>query len=755
MPRTAVEEERFQQLTALKTQRAVQQPLRTEAGNIPLGQFPAPSAATGGRTPAEEARFRELTAMKAGSRQASPESLIRIASQRLPIAIEDPSGVPSPKMLRARAEIDEARSQLRAQGKTDQQIDFAIQVQKRLDRPPIGRQLGAIAGTLVAGRAIPGPLDDATILASLLRTGAGIVGAGAGGAAGEAIQTGIDERRLIGKREALSAFAKEAAFEAGGRGVVGALKFGASGAIKQTVPEAAALIDDFAKVGGQFSPTELDRRFTLRVAEGFSRGSFGAAEIFQEFEEKQGAATVAFARNIIESIGEGIARETPQQIGETLASDITKPGGRIFNILDDLFKPLYDQLDDLTKSSIVKQTERISVPSSILDSTGKPIERMVERVIGERIKGTGVSTKSLKTFRAEIIAKNQRLVDVAKRTGKELPLVSPAGKIILDDIDRLPGTIGHADYRSFRTKVLKENRKLNRDADVSESMVKRISSITREELFSPNSVAGASPEAKRLHANITNLFAASEAALKETLPETLAKRLIKNPSSVVKEVIKPKNPKAVKLLRQSLVEPLSGQPSAEGKILWNQIRQAWLADAVEQATKEGVANPRVYNNILRKLGRETFNEMFPEKSIRNSVDKIQTLFNIAGKKPPSGLSLFSRGAQTVGAVKIWQGAKAGDIIGITTGGVMAVGPLAFAKLATTPGGIKALTLGFKIKPGASALVPNAVRMVKILQGIAIDEEKQRQSALKRKRERVRIAREPTLKQLRGFGGRGF
>ncbi len=716
----------------------------------------APAQSSSGLSPAEQTRRTALLAKKQRATQSDTDiqRLINAASQKLPVIFEDPTGAPSPRFRRIRTEISDARSQLKALGKTDQQIDFAIQVQKKLNRPPIGRQVGAIAGTLAVGALIPGPADEVAMLASLARTGAGIAGAGVGGGIGEAAQTALDERRLISGREFLSAFGKEAAFEATGRGVVSGLKFAASPLIKQTVPEAAALIDDFAKVGGQFSPTELDKRFSLRVAEGFSRGSFGAAEIFQEFEEKQGAATIAFARNIIESIGEGVARETPEQIGETLASDITKPGGRIFNILDDLFNPLYDRLDDLTKSSIVKRTAQISVPSTILDSSGKPIERMVTRVIGERIKGTGVSTNSLKVFRKEIVAKNQRLVDVAKRTGKELPLVSPAGKTILEDIDKLPEVVGHSDYRAFRTKVLKETRKLNRDIDVSESMVKRISSITREELLSPKSVAGASPEAKRLHANINNLFSKSQQALKETLPESLAKRLLKTPSNVVKEVIKP-NPKQVRLLRQSLEEPISGKPSAEGKILWNQIRQAWLAGAVEEATKEGVANPRLYNNILRKLGRETFNEMFPEKAVRESVDKIQTLFSVAGKRPPAGLSLFSRGAQTVGVVKVWQGAKAGDIIGITAGGVLSIGPLAFAKLATTPKGIKALTLGFKLKPGSSGLLPNAVRIIKILQAQAASEEGQRKAAERRKREQVRIGREPTLKQLRGFGGRGF
>ncbi len=660
---------------------------------------------------------------------------------------------------RVRSRIEQQREQafgeLQQRGFTPEQIDLTLQTQKILDRPKIGRPAGGIAGALtataIAGRIIPGPFDDAAILAALIATG----GAGAGGVTGEAIQTGIEEKRLIGTREALTAFATEAGTELAGRGLVRVGKFALSPFIRKTVPEAAALIDDYAKVGGSFSPTELDKRFTLNIAESFSRGSFGAKQIFQEFEEKQGRAVLAFADNIIESIGEGVARQTPEEIGQIFAEGITKPGGRILNLLDDLFKPLYDQLDELTKATIISETTQISVPSTILDETGKPIEKFITRVIGERIQGTGVSTASLKGFRAKIIAQNQRLVDIAKRTGKELPLVSPAGKAILNDIDNLPKFVGHSDYRAFRTKALKESRKLNRDIDVSESMIKQISSITRKELLDPKTVAGASPQAKRLHANVSNLFSTAQEGLKTTFPETLAKRLLRNPSSVIKEVFPSGNPKAIRLLRKSLVEPISGRPSAEGKILFNQLRQAWLADVVEQATKEGVAKPKVFNNLIRKLGKKSLREMFPDAKSFAGVKKIQSLFEGAGKGPPAGTSLFSRTAQVGGLALMYKSGKEGDFIGFTAGSVLAIGPLAFAKVATNPKGAKFLTSGFKMKPGASGLVPAAVRMIRLLKEINLKERKTILTQKKQQRQAGAALRTPTLEQLRGFGGRGF
>ena len=698
----------------------------------------------------------EIIKQEQSSQEIRVKQLFNQLRGSLPLSQQKLTGLPIQKeVLITEPQRQRAFQELQDLGFTSQQISLSLKTQKVLERPPIGRPAGgltgAIAATAIAGRFIPGPFDDAAILAAFIAAG----GAGVGGITGEAIQTGIEEKRLIGKREALNAFAIEAGTELGGRGFIRAGKFAISPFIKKTVPEAAALIDDFAKFGGNFSPTELDKRFSLSIAERFSRGSFGATEIFQEFEKRQGKAVFAFADSIIESIGEGIARQTPEQIGQAFAEGITRPGGRIFNLLDDLFKPLYDQLDDLTKSSIIKQTQRISVPSTILDETGRPVEKFVTKIIGERIKGTGVSTKSLKAFRAKLIAQNQRLVDVAKRTGKELPLISPAGKSILDDIDNLPEFVGHADYRAFRTKVLKESRKLNRDIDVSESMVKQVSSITRKELLDPGSVAGASPEAKRLHANLSNLFAKAQEGLETTFSEKLTERLLKNPSSVVKELFPNNNPTTIRTLRQSLIEPISGKPSAEGKILWNQLRQAWLSNAVDEATKEGIAKPKVFDKIIRKLGDKSLKEMFPEKQIFANVNKIQSIFDIAGQTPPTGASLFSRGSQIIGVGMMYNSGKEGDFIGFTTGTVLAIGPLAFAKLATSSQGVKFLTAGFKLKPGASGLVPNAVRMIRLLRSINKQENKQRLSEERRKSRQRRITREPTLSELRGFGGRGI
>lgn len=615
----------------------------------------------------------------------------------------------------------EAFRELQDLGFTREQIDLSLRTKKILDRPRIGRTVGGMVGpfaaTAIAGRAIPGPIDDAAILTYLIAAG----GAGTGGVAGEAIQTGIEEKRLIGRREALKAFAIEAGTEVGGRAVVGVGKLALSPFIRKVVPEAAALVDDFAKVGGTFSPSELDKRFSLRISEAFSRGSFGAKEIFQEFEEKQGRAVLAFADNIIESIGEGVARETPEKIGEIFAGDITRPGGRVFGILDDLFDPLYKQVDDLAHSQAQRAFRQVKAGGPAIRGISGKFQTAREL---QRLQLTPkVSTKTLKQFAKKHLATDTRL---------NSQFLSPAGRSKLTKVIEMSDEISFSDMRTLRSSFLKDTRKLARDVDQSEGIIKQLVGVTDKAIFDPKAAKNLSGEALNLLENTNRLYRAAQEGLKTTFSEKLAKRLLKNPSGVIKEVFPNNNPKAIRLLRKSLIEPISGKPSAEGKILWNQLRQAWLADAVDLASKEGVAKPKVFNNQLLKMGKKGLREMFPENSKMEGVKKIRTIFEIAGKTPPTGASLFSRGAQIGGLAMMYNSGKEGDFIGFTAGATLAVGPLAFAKLATNPRGIKFLTRGFKMKPGASGLVPLAVRMVKLVEQIAQTENRQRQTLEQRK-----------------------
>jgi len=580
-------------------------------------------------------------------------------------------------------------NQLSEQGLDPNSANFALQVMGKIKQPRYGRMAGGITGGIV-GPFLLGQIPPFTFLPEELLTIplTAAIGAGTLGTAGETIQTGIEEKRLISRREALKAFSTEVAFEAGGRYAVMGGKFIFSPFIKKIVPEAASLIDDYSKVGGQFSPSELDKRFSVRIAEGASRGSFGARDIWEEFEKKQANTARIYADNIIDSIADGVARETPSAIGEELAGDITRPGGRILKIFDDLVTPLYKQVDDLTKVATV-------------------------------------SPVKIKIFAKQQLALDKRLNGL---------YLSPSGRTEISKILDLPDRISFSDMRQLRSSFLGEVRKMARDTDKAQGIIKKISQLTDDALFDPAASKNLSPEALNLLKNTNKLYAAGKEGLKTTFSERLAKRLIANPSKVVAEAIPNKNPTAIMAMRKSLTEPISGRPSEEGKILWNKLRQAWLADVVDNSVSpEGIIKRNAFDNRLTRFGGEkALKELFPEPDKVAQVYKVRDLFRAVSSKPPSEPSLFIRGGQVGGVVMMYKGIIEGDALSFGVGGTLVFGPIAFAKLATHPIGVKLITLGFKVKPGSSELVPLAARMVNLLN--QINRKEQKQSKLRRQKE---------------------
>lgn len=617
-------------------------------------------------------------------------------------------------------------------GKTPQQIEFVSDVNKRLKPVPIGRTIGGIAGALALPAAInliPGfaalPEEAITIpmaLAKLGKAAAPIIGAGLGGGTGEAIQVATEEKRKITTGEFLKAFGTELAFEAAGRGAVRSLKFTFSPFIKRTIPEAAALAEDFAKFGGVLPPTALDKRFSLSVAEEISRGAFGARQVFEDLAQKNVTSAKVYASHFLDLMADGTVRLGPEQLGKEFAEGITRPRGRVFQMLDDLFTPLYKEFDEVAKSGQFGIRQVRTGEKPIRSVTGRFIPaKELQRVR----RPPSFSTKSLKTFAEKELKRDKRLNKL---------ILSPQGRSKFQKIVGLPDNVNAGDIRDLRSSFLKDVRKMARDANKDQALIKQIANITDDILFDPKAQRGLSNEASRLLRNTNNLYRASREGLQTTFAEDLGKRLVKNPSSVVKELFPRKNPTAIKNLRISLVEPIRGRPSAEGKRLWTQLRTAWFDDAVEEATKGEAVRPHIFDDIVRRQGKEAIAEMIPDATGKRQLRNIKDLLTAVSKKPAAGASLFIRGGQVGGLYLMYDGARSGDFLQVGTGGALVMGPYFFAKMAAHPLGSKLVRIGIRLKPGAGPLVPIAARLINLANKIDRDEFKR--AAIRKREERI-------------------
>lgn len=632
------------------------------------------------------------------------------------VPFADPPSIRLEELKRRRADL-----LLQQQGKSPQQIQFMLDVNRRTKPPAFGRTAGGITGALAVPAAInliPGfaalPEEIVTIPMALLKTAktiAPILGAGIGGGLGEAAQIKIEEDRLLSKEEFLKAFGTEAAFEAGGRAFVRGGKFAFSPFIKQSVPEAAAVIQEYSKAGGVLTPVQMDRRFSLSVAEEIAKGGFGGKQVFQDLAEKSGRTAVIYSDTLLDRMAGGVARLGPEQLGREFAEGITRPNGQVFRMLDDLFDPLYTQIDTLSR-------------------------------------GATVPTNDIVQFAKRQVATDDRLKGL---------FLSPTGRSKFQSAASLPDTLSFSDMRKLRSSFMRDTRKLARDVDQSEGLIKQLSKITNDVVRSPKAASGLTPEARRLWENTSRLYDTAQRGLKETFPEQLAKRLVKNPSSVTKELFPQNNPTAIRNLRKALVEPISGRPSAEGQAFWIQLRTSWFADAVEGATRGDVVKPNIFESALRRMGKPAINEMIPDAVGKKQLQTIRNLLKAMSRKPEGGASLFIRGGQVGGLFMLYNGTKEGDFLQVGAGGALVAGPRFFAKMAAHPLGSRLMASGIKLKPGATSLVPITARLINLARKIDRDaiRTEQRKIDIGQATRRVREAQKAIPRgqqfRLRGLG----
>ncbi len=605
------------------------------------------------------------------------------------------------------SKIKDLTDQLNKQGINNETIKTAQAIKVKVDAP----RYGSMAGGVVGGIALP---------AALGATGWGIpvaamIGAGFGGVAGEAAQTGMQEKRLSTPKELLHEFTVNALSEGVGRGVAKGIRAATKGlplvGVKQTVPEAAAVLEDYAKVGGVFTPKELDQRLILSAAEGASRGSFFSKEIWDGIEKKEGVAARAFANNIIDSIADRTALGNPTEIGQILAEGI-KPNGKIVKMLDEVVNPLYKQVDELANNKIVPKYEIINEATGLIDDTGKPIVRQVKKRVGTEMTGASVSTKQIKEFARQQLDNDARMNEL---------FLSESGRKQLRRIIDLPDKVGFTDMRGIRSSLLADVRTMARETDKSEGVVKTLAKLSDEAIFSPENVQKLPAEAQTLLRNTNALYKEGMNVLETTFSEKLLERLQKNPSNVVAEIFPKQNPTAIKAMREQLIKPFGKIDNPQGKVMWDRLRQEWLANAVEKSLSgEGkqIVKRGAFEKILSDMGEESVNEMFPDAASKKGVENIKNLFDAISRKPPAGLSLFVRHAQTAsGAYNIYRGAKENDYMQLTGGGMVLMSPYLFAKLASNQLGVKLLTAGMKAKPNSSELVPLTARLIRLAKQI--------------------------------------
>ena len=678
----------------------------------------------------------------------------------------------------------QAYAQLKGAGFNDDQIQTVLDIQKKIKpgfiesmKRNAGQTAGGIGGA-IAGAKIAGSLGQIPPLTALpeefvtIPVGAGI-GAFIGGGAGKAAQQTISPYESPSLRSFMKAGTEEAAYELGGRAVGGALK--ALPIFKKPVAETESGIAQkmFKEAGGFFTPAQRDKRLLVRASEQLSRGSFGGEQIFKEFNTKQVGQAIEVGDEIVKRIARDTLKD-PSTLGKELDNIFSLKGGTRYSLLDEFFDPLYKEVDSLTKSGIRPVTGTVQETTGLLDESGKPILKSVQKKIGEEFTGATVSTQGLKDFAKQTLEKNAMLLQEGEK-GKDV-LLTPQARTYLEGILSLKDKISFSGMRDLRSKLLKDVRKMSLDADQSEGMIKQISKLANDAIFDPRAAEGLTPEARRLLKNTNAVYASAGQLYDNSFIKEVSRKLSESPSSVIKTVYKDLDPERLRSIRNTLVSPvpkkygtgtqvrdvtkefrelrgkltgtkaerLISKNAAEGRNLWKQLNAAWLSDVIEKSynPSDGTINVRRIDKIFRDMPDETFKLMFPGEQGEAVKSQIKLFETISGNK--QGLSsLFGKGIEFAGSSGIGASLSAGSGIGIAANGALVLTPAAYARLATNPKATKLLTLGLKARKGSVKIAPIAARLIEILQK---DDEQAMLDAIK---EQKRIRRKETEKRYPG------
>lgn len=621
----------------------------------------------------------------------------------------------------------------------------------------IGRTAGGIGGGIggakagvVAGFAIGGP--PGAVIGGL---GGAAIGAGLFGFVGEDIQNTVEmvniarkanagerltfnERKLINRtEEELKAERRGAAIGEGFSELVGRVGIGALAKATRRpfasaiLPEVRELQGTFAKVGGQFSPAQLVEGSAAKsklgaffadfvdTLESVAENGFGGRGIFKRFRQnKQVLPYAKLIKSTADDIVKTTIRMTPEQKAVMLAD--------VLNNRKTVYKGM--------RNSLYRWARKANKGDDILVSI-EPLERFLNNTrrrvtgkLGRTEVGEGL-IKKLDDIIAQVKARG-KVRDVG--TGK---FVSGKQMTILEVEDMLVGL----------------NSELGALARAGDTPGKRIATVAKSIMTREAKKAekGLTPEVFRRLGVAKKFVREGQPIFEEQVIKTLLdgeKGLLKNPEILNKIVFPNAKPSQIQRVKDLVIGTSKLNRKANER-KWNNLAVGWLEDAIEGSKNaEGFFSPTRLKSQMDRLGgkiggkgNKSLDVMFGPATSKKIQDSIK-IGSILTSQTEGGGGLAIRLGQI--------GAVGGVVRG--TGGVRATAaailmlPSELALLMTSETGIKALTAGLKAKPGSAAAAAAAVRIASLLK-----------RSRKEKQKTAEARQRPTLKQQRGFRGRGF
>lgn len=680
-------------------------------------------------------------------------------------------------------------------------LNLAREVASRLKgglREEAGQMVGGTIGGIAAPVAVSALYPPA---APALLAGAGIIGAGIGGGAGEAIHQRVDPYKEASWSNVGWAVAEEAGSEALGAGIT-KLGSAAKGAAKATGRSAKRLVPPalrnrlgistarppkmirkphalMKEVGQEFAdrtragllPTQQTDLMRDEIVESMARGGWATRGIFQRFQQEQNEKAAQFAREKARETYQLMTKEAPGElpqhgIGQSLFDMIHSPtqgefgkgAGQLWESINETTGPIYEEIDRRLGSRFVTgYTYKgvAEVPTGILDANGQMVTRSVPQwKKGREVIGFGPSTQDLKDYAAKLLAKDDIMGGAAK---PGYGLLSSEGRNQLQAIQEWPDQVPFGFMKERRTEWLRRNQRLGKEMDTSTGIVDDLIGKATEAMKGENVPAGMPEDILRTLNNVNRVHATAREAYEKAFRLQIADDLSQNPEKWYDIVIGSSGKSGegplerITTVRNALRYTPRGTISPEGDLLWKRMQAGSTMAVIDRATTADVVNGKSILKYMNAMGNKTLRALHGDEGI-TVLNRTMALSELMRKRAETaGLVMHSAQVGAIagaGTALLYGGQVSGsDMVAVTVAGGVLIGPRVLARALTTQKGYRIIEEIAMQDLASKKLGPLSVRLVRLLQKQDADEVKKMRTAI--------IQGDPKFKdryrELEGFG----
>jgi len=566
------------------------------------------------------------------------------------------------------------------------------------------RMIGGIGG---AGAV----MKKAAQLGPVAGTALSTTAAAFGGAVGETAKTVYEyvvgtEPENQSPEDALKRIAIAGGEEGLGEGIGGMIFRGLKLAKKAATPKVNQLTAElgrkFDEFGGKFMVQQLTDNAVVRTLSDVSQQAFFSSSVFKAAIKEQQKALTTMVSEAATAVSKRSVDLSDSQLGNLFLD--TARGGRQAHI--SASQSMYKELDALVGERMVQREVQELVNTGLVDASGKPITKVVTKVVDELMDNAPVDMRTIK------LAAQDQLV-VAARRGN---IAGQEQKALLNTIANLDDKMLYGDAAAIRSDLLTVVREMEEKLGAGKA---RATSIKYEKLITDAMDDAAENSGDSLIQSQYRKSSRFYKRGKEIFDNKFIAQMIiqnkKTPEAIGAHIFSNGRYTEIKQVKKALRTAAKLDPNISYDKVWKQMQGGFIEKMLDDSASlaEGkVLTANTLNSFFVKGKKRRTMQMVLNKEQISAIEKLKNTVRKIEEVPDGSLGMavkFGQAGLIMGALTL----DAFDDGSVDKKGILATtallfGPRVIAKAMTDPKLIKKLTFGLTTRESTKSLAAKEV-----------------------------------------------